>query len=66
MSFKYLQTIPTVDEIKHDLPLPSECAAIKKLRDEKIKSAISGAIDRFLVIVGPCSAHDENAMCDYV
>ena len=66
MSFKYLQTIPTADEIKRDLPLPPECATIKKIRDEEIKSAISGAIDRFLIIVGPCSAHDENAMCDYV
>jgi len=66
MSFKYLQKIPTVEEILSESPLSKECEAIKKQRDEDIRSVIAGKSEHFLVIIGPCSAHDENALCDYV
>ena len=66
MSFKYLQKIPTVEEILSELPISLESKAIKKKRDAEISSVIAGKSDRFLVIIGPCSAHDEQALCDYV
>jgi len=66
MSFKYLKRIPTVEEIKNALPLSAELIKVKKRRDEDIISVFTKEQQKFLVIIGPCSAHDEDAVCDYV
>jgi 3-deoxy-7-phosphoheptulonate synthase len=66
MSFKYLQKIPAVEEILDTLPLAPNSAIIKRGRDEEIRAVINGTSNRFIVIIGPCSAHDEKAVCDYV
>ena len=66
MSFKYLKKIPTVEELTSELPVPETCVAVKKKRDHEIAEVITGASDRFLVIIGPCSAHDEVAVLKYV
>ncbi|RMG70877.1 MAG: 3-deoxy-7-phosphoheptulonate synthase, partial [Nitrospirae bacterium] len=39
---------------------------IKEERDQAIKAVLEGRSDKFLVIIGPCSAHDEDAVCEYV
>jgi 3-deoxy-7-phosphoheptulonate synthase len=66
MGFTYLQKMPTVDEILQSLPLTPACMAVKQQRDEEIRQVITGASNRFLVIIGPCSAHDEHAVFEYV
>ena len=66
MSFEYIQKLPTPDEIKDEFPLTEELAAIKKERDAMISDVFTGKSDKFLVIVGPCSADNEDAVIDYV
>jgi 3-deoxy-7-phosphoheptulonate synthase len=66
MSFKKLKKVPTVKEIISRMPLPRKFAAVKKLRDREIIGALTGTTDRFVLIIGPCSAHDEDAVCDYI
>jgi 3-deoxy-7-phosphoheptulonate synthase len=66
MSFKKLKKVPTVKEIISQMPLPKGCLALKKERDSEIIDALTGRSDRFVLIIGPCSAHDENAVCDYI
>ena len=66
MSFKYLQQMPTPEEIKEQYPLPPALAQLKKERDAVISDIITGKDDRFLVIIGPCSADNEDSVCDYV
>ncbi len=39
---------------------------IKKQRDEEMKAILEGKQNKFIVVVGPCSASDEDAVCDYV
>ena len=46
--------------------MPPALAALKEERDEEIKKVITGESDKFLVIIGPCSADNEDAVCDYV
>ena len=65
MAFNYIEQIPPVDEILKDSPLPAGLAAVKARRDEAIARVFTGQSDKFLVIIGPCSAHDEDAVCDY-
>ena len=38
----------------------------KKERDKMIRDIITGDSDKFLVIIGPCSADNEDAVCDYI
>lgn len=66
MSFTYLKQLPSPTEIKKQYPLPEKLAALKAERDKMIADVISGKDDRFLVIIGPCSADNEDAVCDYV
>ena len=66
MSFKYLNKIPTPAEIINAMPLSEQLAAVKKERDLLIKDVFNGTNQKFLMIIGPCSADDEDAVCDYV
>ena len=66
MSFSYLKQLPSPDAIKEQYPLPKELADLKSKRDQMISDVITGKDDRFLVIIGPCSADNEEAVCDYV
>lgn len=66
MSFTFLNQLPTPDEIKRDYPLSSELKELKRQRDAMISDVITGKDSRFLVIIGPCSADNEDSVCDYV
>ena len=39
---------------------------LKAQRDEEIKKVFTGESDKFLVIIGPCSADNEDSVCDYI
>jgi 3-deoxy-7-phosphoheptulonate synthase len=66
MSFKYVATLPTPDQIREEFPVPAQLAKIKRERDAEIRDVITGKSNKFLVIIGPCSADNEDAVCDYV
>lgn len=66
MSFQYLEQIPKVEEILTLLPMSDDLKKIKARRDEEIKAVITGDSNKFLVIIGPCSADDEEAVCQYI
>jgi 3-deoxy-7-phosphoheptulonate synthase len=66
MSFQYVQEIPSPQEILAAMPLSPELAEIKKKRDQDIKAAFMRENNKLLLIIGPCSAHDEDAVCDYI
>ena len=60
------QSIPTPMEVKDELPLPRNLLGIKQKKDAELKEIIAGRSDKFIVIIGPCSAHDEDAVCNYI
>lgn len=66
MSFEFVKKLPTPDEIRNDFPMKPEFQKIKSERDEEIKKVFTGESDKFIVIVGPCSADSEDAVCEYV
>ena len=66
MSFKYLRKMPTPDEIKEEYPLTDDMKKIKTDRDKAISDVIRGKDNRFLVIIGPCSADSEDPVIEYV
>lgn len=66
MSFTFLNQLPSPTEIKERFPLSPELTDIKKDRDNQIADVLTGKDNRFLVIIGPCSADSEDSVCDYV
>ena len=66
MSFNFKQGLPSPQEIQLEYPLKSEYKELKKNRDKEIADILTGKDNRFLVIIGPCSADNEDAVCEYV
>ncbi len=66
MGFEYVREIPQPKDILAALPLSPDLAAVKKERDAAIREVFTHRSDRLVVIIGPCSAHDENAVCEYI
>lgn len=58
--------IPEPEEIKERVPLPANLKKIKAERDKAVSDVITGNSDKLIVIVGPCSAHAEKPVLNYV
>ena len=66
MSFEFVKKLPTPSEIRAQYPVPEKLAKLKEERDREIRDVITGKSNKFLVIIGPCSADNEDAVCEYV
>ena len=66
MGFNYLRKLPTPAEIRAMYPLSEKGREIKRSKDEALRDIITGKSDKFLVVIGPCSADNEEAVCDYI
>ena len=66
MSFEFVRKLPTPEEIRRDYPVPEPIVRLKEERDREIRDVFTGKSNKFLVIIGPCSADNEDAVCDYV
>lgn len=60
-----LKSFRAPNEIKRDFPVPERIARLKAQRDAEIRDVITGKSDKFLAIIGPCSADNEAAVLDY-
>ena len=65
MQMEYIRKLPEPQELMEQFPIDDEAKAVKRKRDEAIKNILSGKDDRFLLIIGPCSADNERAVLDY-
>ena len=66
MNMEFKRKLPIPQEIKQQLPLAPELAAHKAVRDAHIRAILEGRDDRFLLIIGPCSADKDDSVIDYV
>jgi 3-deoxy-7-phosphoheptulonate synthase len=58
--------LPIPAEIKQEYPLSGKARKIKKERDAQIREIFTGESDRFLLIIGPCSADNEQSVLEYL
>ena len=65
MSMKYNRQLPGPGELKEEYPLTPALAQLKARRDEEIRQVFEGKSEKFLVVVGPCSADREDAVLEY-
>lgn len=66
MSITFVKKLPTAEELKAAYPLSEKLHNIKTARDEEIKKIFSGESDKFVFIIGPCSADSEEPVMDYI
>ena len=65
MGINYITQVKTPEGLKEEYSLRKDLKEIKAARDKEIADIITGKSDKFLVITGPCSADNEDAVCDY-
>ena len=66
MSYEFFRKLPTPLEIKTMYPVSDEVAKQKELNDAEIRKVFTGELDKFLLIIGPCSADNQEAVEDYI
>lgn len=66
MGMEFKKQLPSPADFIKEYPLTDDLKQIKKQRDSEIADVITGKSDKFLVIIGPCSADNEDSVCDYV
>ena len=66
MGFDFIKKLPTPEEIRNQYPIDAEIQAVKDARDKELRDVFTGKSDKFLAIIGPCSADNEDAVLDYL
>lgn len=66
MSMVINHELPLPDKLKAEYPVPERLCEIKRKRDREIRDIFTGKSDKFVVLVGPCSADNEDSVCEYV
>ena len=66
MGMKVNAELPLPADLKAEYPMPEKSKEIKKERDQEIRDIFTGKSDKFIVLVGPCSADNEDSVCEYV
>lgn len=66
MSFKINHELPSPDVLKELIPVDEHSKQIKAQRDQEIKDVFTGKSDKFILIIGPCSADTPETVIEYV
>ena len=66
MGIKYISNLPSPEEIISEYPLRNDLKERKKEFDKTVADIFTGKSDKFLAIIGPCSADNEDSVLDYV
>ncbi len=66
MSMNFERKLPIPQEVKEQYPLSDELAKLVNKRAAEIRDIFTGASDKFILIIGPCSADNEDSVIDYI
>ena len=66
MNMNFLRKLPIPKDIKEQYPLTEDLIKIKEKRDIEIKDIFSGKSNKMVLIIGPCSADNREAVLDYI
>lgn len=62
----FQRKIPIPQEVKREFALTEKMSKVKAKRDEEISKVFEGTSDKFILIIGPCSADHSEAVLDYI
>ncbi len=66
MNMNFYRKLPIPKDIKEQYPISEKMAEVKRSRDEQIKAIFEGKSEKFLLIIGPCSADNHDSVLDYI
>ena len=66
MNMTFKRKLPVPQQIKTHYPLTEEMANIKAERDEELRRIFTGESDKFILVIGPCSADSREPVLDYI
>ncbi len=66
MNMNFIRKLPIPKDVKEEYPLTEQMIADKAARDAEIKAILTGESDKFLLVIGPCSADNKVAVLDYI
>lgn len=66
MQMTFHRKLPIPQEVKEEFPLTEHMKQVKAARDEAINAVFDGSSDKFILIVGPCSADHSEPVLKYI
>ena len=66
MLMNFHRKLPIPLEVKKEYPLTKHMEQIKAARDESIRAIFDGSSDKFILIIGPCSADHSEPVLEYI
>ena len=66
MQMNFHRKLPDPQEVKTDYPLTDHMTKVKEDRDQSIRAVFDGSLDKFILIIGPCSADHREPVLEYI
>ena len=66
MQMNFHRKLPIPQEVKAEYPLTQHMEEVKAARDESIRAVFEGNSDKFILIIGPCSADHREPVLEYI
>ncbi len=66
MGMNFQRKLPIPQEVKKEFPVTEQMAQTKEARDEEIRAVFDGRSDKFILVIGPCSADHSEPVLEYI
>ena len=66
MSMNFHRKLPIPQDVKKEFPLTARMEQVKAERDASIRAVFEGTLDKFILVIGPCSADHKEPVLDYI
>ena len=66
MQMTFHRKLPIPQEVKTEFPVTQKMEQVKAERDDSIKAVFDGHSDKFILVIGPCSADHSEPVLEYI
>ena len=66
MQMTFHRKLPIPQDVKKEFPVTNRMEQIKAERDEAIRAVFDGRSDKFILVIGPCSADHREPVLEYI
>jgi len=66
MPMNFHRKLPIPQDVKREFPVTEQMELVKAKRDESIRAVFEGSSDKFILIIGPCSADHSEPVLEYI
>ena len=66
MQMNFHRKLPIPQDVKKEYPLTARMEQVKAARDESIRAVFEGTSDKFILVIGPCSADHSEPVLEYI